>query len=104
MRKGIEPVLATVILISVCMILAVGIAGFVFHQFGTFTAQGPTTTTTSQPVPTTGPLEWNCTQLHDRINYYLNNPFYYYAGNSAYAPNPTTGYLLQIYQAKGCFA
>ena len=37
-RKGISPVLATVILIAITLIAAVGIGGFVFGLFGTFTS------------------------------------------------------------------
>jgi len=36
-RKGISPVLATVILIAITLIAAIAIAGFVFGLFGTFT-------------------------------------------------------------------
>jgi flagellin-like protein len=35
-RKGISPVLATVILIAITLIAAIAIAGFVFGLFGTF--------------------------------------------------------------------
>ena len=37
-RKGISPVLATVILIAITLIAAIAIAGFVFGLFGTFTS------------------------------------------------------------------
>jgi len=37
-RKGISPVLATVILIAITLIAAVAIAGFVFGLFGSFTS------------------------------------------------------------------
>jgi flagellin-like protein len=36
-RKGISPVLATVILIAITLIAAIAISGFVFGLFGTFT-------------------------------------------------------------------
>jgi len=37
-RKGISPVLATVILIAITLIAAIAIAGFVFGLFGSFTS------------------------------------------------------------------
>jgi len=37
-RRGISPVLATVILIAITLIAAIAIAGFVFGLFGTFTS------------------------------------------------------------------
>jgi flagellin-like protein len=37
-RNGITPVLATVILIAITLVAAVGIGGFVFGLFGTFTS------------------------------------------------------------------
>ena len=37
-RKGISPVLATVILIAITLIAAIAISGFVFGLFGTFTS------------------------------------------------------------------
>ncbi len=37
-KKGISPVLATVILIAITLIAAIGIAGFVFGLFGSFTS------------------------------------------------------------------
>jgi len=37
-RKGISPVLATVILIAITLIAAIAVAGFVFGLFGTFTS------------------------------------------------------------------
>ena len=37
-KKGISPVLATVLLISITLIAAVAIGGFVFGLFGTFTS------------------------------------------------------------------
>ena len=37
-RRGISPVLATVILIAITLIASVGIGGFVFGLFGTFTS------------------------------------------------------------------
>ncbi len=37
-RKGISPVIATVILIAITLIAAIAIAGFVFGLFGSFTS------------------------------------------------------------------
>ena len=37
-RKAISPVLATVLLIAITLIAAVGVGGFVFGLFGTFTS------------------------------------------------------------------
>ena len=37
-KKGISPVLATVLLIAITLIAAVGVGGFVFGLFGTFTS------------------------------------------------------------------
>ena len=37
-RKGISPVLATVILVAVTLTAAIGVGGFVFGLFGTFTS------------------------------------------------------------------
>ncbi len=37
-KKGISPVLATVILVAITLVAAIGIAGFVFGLFGSFTS------------------------------------------------------------------
>jgi len=37
-KKGISPVLATVLLIAITLIAAIGVGGFVFGLFGTFTS------------------------------------------------------------------
>ena len=41
--KGISPVLATVLLIAITLIAAVGLGGFVFGLFGTFTSTAEVT-------------------------------------------------------------
>jgi len=42
-KKGISPVLATVILIAITLIAAIAIAGFVFGLFGSFTSSAQVT-------------------------------------------------------------
>jgi len=46
-RKAISPVLATVILIAICLIAAVALVGFVFGLFGTFENTGGVTASAS---------------------------------------------------------
>ena len=57
-RKGISPVIATVILIAITLIAAIAIAGFVFGLFGSFTSSArvsgsATCTASATPVSCT---------------------------------------------------
>ena len=49
-RKGISPVLATVILIAITLIAAIAVAGFVFGLFGSFTSTARVTVSYSVMV------------------------------------------------------
>lgn len=62
MRRGISPILATVILIAITLIAAVMIAAFVFGLFGTFT---------------TNPGIHGCTLNHHTITGNVSIPGYY---------------------------
>lgn len=52
-RKGISPVIATVILIAITLIAAIAIAGFVFGLFGSFTSSAQVSVA-SVTIPSTG--------------------------------------------------
>src|SRR5271157_1307332 len=53
-RKGISPVLATVILIAITLIAAIAVAGFVFGLFGSFTSSATVTAQVTSCTSATG--------------------------------------------------
>jgi flagellin-like protein len=53
-KKGISPVIATVILVAVAVVIAAALAGFSSSLFGTYSSAGAAVTVKSVTVDTTG--------------------------------------------------